>query len=617
MLRMYLLLLLATAGAKAAAPVPSMTYQSNAFLDEAQNIRMYWNHDADTITIELHAKTVGYVAVGFSPAGKMEGGDIIIGWVKEGKAILQDRYAVGNMKPTLDAEKNVELLTGKEEDGYTILKFKRKLDTCDPDHDRAIPSGTVKMIWAIGDTDPHDEEGIYYHNARGQRNIQLLGVIKKAIDLPADSLSYEFRNKDYAVPSDDTTYACQVLRMPKVDKKHHMIQFEPIIKKGHEGLVHHILIYGCTAPSPINDTHEGQQFFCHKNHGEMPWFRWHCEHVIMTWAVGGEIFYFPEHVGFSIGTEFDPDFMIMETHYDNPNLIAGQVDDSGIRIHYTPTLRTYDAGVLDQGKVVDTAHFIPPKSDAWKSYGYCNKKCLNHALEDTPEKQLNVFAVMLHAHLLGVGIKTWHVRDGIELPPIAEDKYYDFNYQTVMTLPEERAIKQNDLIATECTYRSTGRENITYGGLSSRQEMCITFMYYWPRMNMSICSDRTSEWSTYPVIGIWGVGSDGKVTAPPENVNKTPAELWQAVDWSNAEIRTKFEGVEQYGLRTPLCRFMSATGGYAKYQSELFNFTAPTEYYEEPKVKCPAENAINGAGRIETRMLTSIFVAIVIFVASI
>ena len=51
----------------------------------------------------------------------------------------------------------------------------------------------MKMIWSIGLTDPADENGIYYHNMRGQRNIQLLGVVKKLDPLPADSKQAELR----------------------------------------------------------------------------------------------------------------------------------------------------------------------------------------------------------------------------------------------------------------------------------------------------------------------------------------------------------------------------------------------------------------------------------------
>ena len=62
-----------------------------------------------------------------------------------------------------------------------------------------------------------------------------------------------------------------------------------------------------------------------------------------------------------------------DTHFG----ISGLVDDSGLRIHYTPTLRQYDAGVMIQGKVVDQNHIIPPYSDAFKSYGVCHESCLN------------------------------------------------------------------------------------------------------------------------------------------------------------------------------------------------------------------------------------------------
>ncbi|XP_064630534.1 DBH-like monooxygenase protein 1 homolog [Lineus longissimus] len=599
-LSLLVLLFLATRGS--ADPAPSTTYENNAFIDVAKKIRMYWSHDDVTITMELHAQTVGYVAVGFTPSGRMEGADIIIGWVKAGKAILQDRHATGHTKPLMDPKQDVELLMGKEEDGFTILKFKRKLNTCDQQHDLAIRNGSMKMIWAMFPSDPKDEDSIiYHHTQRGQRNIQLLGVVKKAIPLPANFLWYEFRNQNYTVPSDDTTYSCNVFRMPKVNKKHHLFKFEPIIKKGNKGLVHHIIIFACgPTPAPINDTFEGKQFLCYdKNPSAIPWFHYACFHSIITWAVGGEPFSFPEHVGFSMGTEFDPDFLIMETHYNNEERISGQVDDSGIRIHYTPILRKHDADVLTFGKMIDQNHIIPPKADSFKSFGICYEKCLNDAVEESYENQLNVFAAMVHTHFLGVGIKVGQIRDGIEQPPIAGDKYYDFDYQTIMTLPEERAIKKNDVIATECTYKSTGRENVTYGGFPATQEMCFGFIYYWPRVNLTTCIDRTSDISIRSFAGIEEISSDGLITKPLQYLNKTVTDVINGIDWSNDKTRDAFQKVETFGYRSPGCSYRS---GY-EYLNELFKFASPTKYYVEPKTEC------SSAGRLEAEMLISLFVA--------
>jgi len=52
-----------------------------------------------------------------------------------------------------------------------------------------------------------------------------------------------------------------------------------------------------------------------------------------------------------------------------------------------------------------------------------------------------VFGILLHAHLLGAGIKARHIRGDVELEPISEDKTYDFDYQDVRVLTKEREIK--------------------------------------------------------------------------------------------------------------------------------------------------------------------------------
>ena len=52
-----------------------------------------------------------------------------------------------------------------------------------------------------------------------------------------------------------------------------------------------------------------------------------------------------------------------------------------------------------------------------------------------------MFAAIQHAHLLGVGIRTRHFRNGTEIAPIMDDPDYDFDFQQMRMLPKERAIK--------------------------------------------------------------------------------------------------------------------------------------------------------------------------------
>ncbi|CAG7696652.1 unnamed protein product, partial [Allacma fusca] len=45
-----------------------------------------------------------------------------------------------------------------------------------------------------------------------------------------------------------------------------------------------------------------------------------------------------------------------------------------------------------------------------------------------------------------------HIRNGIELPPLARDNHYDFNYQQYKRLPHEVEILPGDELILECDY---------------------------------------------------------------------------------------------------------------------------------------------------------------------
>ena len=55
--------------------------------------------------------------------------------------------------------------------------------------------------------------------------------------------------------------------------------------------------------------------------------------------------------------------------------------------------------------------------------------------------EMKVVAGLQHAHLLGTAITTRHFRNGIELEPLMDDPYYDFNFQQFRPMVKERVIK--------------------------------------------------------------------------------------------------------------------------------------------------------------------------------
>lgn len=60
----------------------------------------------------------------------------------------------------------------------------------------------------------------------------------------------------------------------------------------------------------------------------------------------------------------------------NVTFVLDMIDNSGVRITYTPTLRQYDAGLLTIGMKVGSHHIIPPFEEDFINEGFCTEDCL-------------------------------------------------------------------------------------------------------------------------------------------------------------------------------------------------------------------------------------------------
>ncbi|GFR62569.1 DBH-like monooxygenase protein 1 [Elysia marginata] len=249
----------------------------------------------------------------------MKSSDVVIGWVKDGQVYFADRHADGHFLPAKDSSQDWTMLMGQETGQYTVFKMVRQLDTCD-NQDVAIKPGTTRVIWAYGYTDPLSEDAVSYHRmTRGTKSILLLDPPtseQHGDALPSDVKVLEFTNRNLSVPADDTTYHCTMWRLPDLGGKTHMIRYEPIIQPGHQGLIHHMVLYYCANPT-TEDDFPTDSFRCYKN---PPQHLYSCYNVLVAWAIGGRVFNFPNHVGYPIGGPGDPGFFMLETHYDNPRM---------------------------------------------------------------------------------------------------------------------------------------------------------------------------------------------------------------------------------------------------------------------------------------------------------
>ncbi|XP_047468421.1 uncharacterized protein LOC125024667 [Penaeus chinensis] len=460
-----------------------------AVLDQRGDYVMLWTPQEKNVIFEVQVATKGYVGLGFSPNGGMTGSDIVLGWVTDdGEVMVQDRYATGYETPKMDESQDVQLLSGSQNDTHTVLRFSRPWSTCD-ERDFELSSDTVRIIWAIGDDDPADEESISRHGRRGTKSMYLK---EPQFELPAfsdDVHHWDVLSPNVSLPSNlSTLYWCKLYKIPPITRKTHVIGYVPVIQEGNHQHVHHILLYECHMEDSARHYEkwldvQGAQCFG----ANMPLSWKGCTSPLVAWAIGGDGELMPENVGLPIGEEHGgATYFMMEIHYDNPDKKAGVVDGSGIRVFYTEKLREHDAGIMMIGHMVTPLQIVPP-NEKWLSIGTCDSGCTDKEL---PEGGIKIFQGVLHAHLLGREITVRHIRDGKELPTELKDSSYDFNYQQVRKLKDEMTILRGDTLITECQYDATMRNVPTFGGFGTEEEMCLVFLTYYPRVDLAVCSSQ-------------------------------------------------------------------------------------------------------------------------------
>ncbi|KAG7242932.1 hypothetical protein INR49_017622 [Caranx melampygus] len=416
------------------------------YLDLDHLVCLKWGFDnvEGNIVFELSVNTTGWIGFGLSPNGGMKGADMVIGGYGSSGSYFSDLHGTGNTMPLMDEQQNYTLLSLTESGGQTIMKFQRSIQACD-DKDFHITDQTIKLIYAYGTT---DEIG-YHRSFRGTKDVNLLNFRVKTFSPSQNYLSVRVDN--ITVPPVHTYYHCKVMKFSNLLTKHHI--YQPYNGRCYIG--------------NIVDS---------------------CFGVVATWAVGGEVFEFPENAGIPFGGDIKERYYRLEVHYNNPQLESGRTDSSGLRLHYTSQLRQHDVGILTTG-VMPLDHIqynIPPKAPLFHSYGVCNTSLFSQMMSPVPD--LQVFAVMLHTHLAGRKVRVGHYRNGKQIDFLGLNENYNFEIQEIISSGKIKTIKPGDEISVECTYSTVDRAKVTEMGLATTDEMCLAFLFHYPAINVTTCT---------------------------------------------------------------------------------------------------------------------------------
>ncbi|XP_050094650.1 MOXD1 homolog 2-like [Anopheles aquasalis] len=536
------------------------------FLDE--DYRLLWSITGQDITFEVQARTHGYIGLGFSKDGTIYGADIVIGWVDQGQVHFQDRHVKkhGDGQPLVDSSQDYVLLLGYENQTHTVLRFKRKLDTCDVAYDVPITNDTMRVIFMYHEKEPH---GAYYTPGslpdpaeafKQARSLFLTQRINQTPLKPDPRLkTLELLNQDVNLPQGDgTLHWCKMFKLNDINRKHHLIRYEPVFDSSTSAsYVYHMILHECQGSSPeleIMSRENGCP--CYKADRSILT----CNSIVAAWTRGSEGFSFPNQVGYPLESN-QARFYLMETHYSQSvseyswpfHKPKAMVDNSGLKLFYTSSLRPHDAGVLSVGMDPNWRHIIPPGQEHVVSEGHCVGECTQRAF---PRDGIHVFAVMMRTHQIGRQIKLRQIRGREELLPIAHDRNTDWNYQEYrrLTAAPVRVLPGDRLIA-ECIYDSSARAAITLGGLTTREETCLILTLYYPRQKeLTTCHSLPSLPTVINSLGINELvpGSNPvRIASPPELSGMTLETRLISYDWRN-NFRS-FQYVTRRGSFKPLC----------------------------------------------------------------
>ena len=163
------------------AAKPSLEFKADGVISDGEytgkqtydngNYEISWYSDEKDMIIGVKAKTKGFIAMAVQPNKAMKDADIIIGYVKDGKVSIDDEFSTGNFGPhspdvDLGGKNDITVFGGKEDGEYTVIEFKRSLDTKDK-YDNSLKPGSNQILWAYGEADDFSLK----HSSRGYGNI--------------------------------------------------------------------------------------------------------------------------------------------------------------------------------------------------------------------------------------------------------------------------------------------------------------------------------------------------------------------------------------------------------------------------------------------------------------
>jgi hypothetical protein len=116
------------------------------------------------------------------------------------------------------------------------------------------------------------------------------------------------------------------------------------------------------------------------------------------------------------------EYVMLETHYNNPELLEGETWSASYEFIWTDQEVETEVGTLTLGDLQVDGWFLEPGQPIVRHSTVCTPECT----ENWPEGGLTAVAVFHHMHFRGRNAEVQIIRDGKEIAPLST--LNDFEY---------------------------------------------------------------------------------------------------------------------------------------------------------------------------------------------
>lgn len=466
-------------------------FEGNSTLDANGTVQLFWKTGDTNSTFGIASRSSGYLALGFSETGAMTGADMAVGYKdQDGEFIFENRHAKGFVTPQVseDQDKNMHFLEGYQEDGVTAFVFtKQNKADCVRTQTDVQNEAWQWFIYAFSE---ENNFAIHKPGTNGKKYVKLgKGKTVSTNDVRDidNAKNFTILQPEVTIPKDDTTYCYSLHKMP-AGKTNYLLGERP---NDSSELLHHLVLYACYGPEEEYIDMLDKGVNCDYKEFSNP-----CNGFVTEWAPGMSGRTFEPGYGKPFGSDHY-EYVMLETHYNNPEGLEGEKDAAAYTFLYTEDAVETEIGTLTLGDLQVEGWFLEPGKSIVSHSTICTPECTDR----WPKEGITAVSVFHHMHYRGRNAKVQIIRDGKEITPLSELRDFEYGYQFSKSLDSVQLLPGDQLITT-CEFDTSNDTEPVPGGLPSHYEMCFAWVDYYPANSVLACTQfEMGESPMNPVNG--------------------------------------------------------------------------------------------------------------------